>query len=133
MVDEVESRIVAHLPYARAVASRAIDPRCRGADREDLISWGIVGLVHAGRKMQPLSVKGRRRVAGLTLEPSGAAKHSSRVPALKEPQRAYRLLPEATRHSHLTARPLVLRQALGPEHRSEDQTRGNEKRDRCVG
>ena len=46
----VEGRIVAHLSYARAVASRAIDPRCRGADREDLVAWGIVGLVQAARR-----------------------------------------------------------------------------------
>lgn len=46
----VGARIVAHLPYARAVASRAIDPRCRGADREDLVAWGIVGLVQAARR-----------------------------------------------------------------------------------
>ena len=41
--DTVEARIFANLPYARAVASRAIDPRCRGADREDLIA-GVRGL-----------------------------------------------------------------------------------------
>jgi len=46
----VEARIVGHLSYARAVASRAIDPRCRGADREDLVAWGIVGLVQAARR-----------------------------------------------------------------------------------
>ena len=46
----VEARIVEHLSYARAVASRAIDPRCRGADREDLVAWGIVGLVQAARR-----------------------------------------------------------------------------------
>jgi hypothetical protein len=50
-----DDRIIAHLQFARAVASRSIDPRCRGADREDLVAWGLVGLVHAGRKMQPLS------------------------------------------------------------------------------
>lgn len=43
----VEALIVQHLPYARAVASRAIDPRCRGADREDLVAWGVLGLVQA--------------------------------------------------------------------------------------
>jgi len=30
-----DERIIAHLGFARAVASRALDPRCRGADRED--------------------------------------------------------------------------------------------------
>ena len=38
-----DDRIIAHLQFARAVASRSIDPRCRGADREDLIAWGLVG------------------------------------------------------------------------------------------
>ena len=46
----VETRIVEHLAYARAVASRAIDPRCRGADREDLVAWGVLGLVQAARR-----------------------------------------------------------------------------------
>lgn len=46
----VEALIVQHLPYARAVASRAIDPRCRGADREDLVAWGVLGLVQAARR-----------------------------------------------------------------------------------
>ena len=45
-----DERIIAHLPYARAVAARSIDPRCRGADREDLIAWGILGLVQAARR-----------------------------------------------------------------------------------
>jgi DNA-directed RNA polymerase specialized sigma subunit len=54
MADETEERIVAHLSFARAVASREIDPRCRGADREDLIAAGVVGLVHAMSKLPPL-------------------------------------------------------------------------------
>src|SRR3989442_7213698 len=45
-----DERIIAHLQFARAVASRSIDPRCRGADREDLIAWGLVGLVQAARR-----------------------------------------------------------------------------------
>jgi len=57
IVDGIEAGIVAHLPYARAVASRAIDPRCRGADREDLIAWGVLRLMQAGRKMQPLTAR----------------------------------------------------------------------------
>ena len=51
-------RIIAHLGFARAVAARSLDPRCRGADREDLIAWGVVGLVHAGGKLAPLSARG---------------------------------------------------------------------------
>ncbi len=46
----IDERIVAHLPFARAVAARAIDPRCRGADREDLIAWGVFGLVQAAQR-----------------------------------------------------------------------------------
>jgi len=46
-------RIVAHLAFARAVAARSLDPRCRAADREDLIAWGVVDLVQAGRKLRP--------------------------------------------------------------------------------
>ena len=46
-----------------AVASRAIDPRCRGSDREDLVAAGVVGLVHAGRKLRRLSAKGLLRTA----------------------------------------------------------------------
>ena len=46
----IEDRIIAHLNFARAVASRAIDPRCYGADREDLIAWGVLGLVQAAQR-----------------------------------------------------------------------------------
>jgi DNA-directed RNA polymerase specialized sigma subunit len=69
-------RIIAHLAFARAVAARSLDPRCRGADREDLIAWGVVGLVDAGCKMQPLSAKERWGVADriLTAEWHGEAR-----------------------------------------------------------
>ena len=55
IVNEIEAGIVAHLPYARAVASRAIDPRCSGADRENLIAWGVLGLVQATGRTQRLT------------------------------------------------------------------------------
>ncbi len=42
-----DERIISHLGFARAVASRSLDPRCRGADREDLIAWGVFGLVQS--------------------------------------------------------------------------------------
>src|SRR4051812_9570557 len=45
-----EDRIIAHLGLARAVASRTVDPRCTGADREDLLAWGVVGLVQAAHR-----------------------------------------------------------------------------------
>jgi hypothetical protein len=47
---DVGERIIAHLAFARAVAARSLDPRCRGADREDLIAWGLVGLVQGARR-----------------------------------------------------------------------------------
>jgi RNA polymerase sigma factor for flagellar operon FliA len=46
----IEERIIAHLSFARAVAARSIDPRCYGADREDLIAWGVFGLVQAAQR-----------------------------------------------------------------------------------
>ena len=64
-----DDRIISHLQFARAVASRSIDPRCGGADREDLIAWGVVGLVQANRKLQPLrhdGPPGLRCYIGLT-------------------------------------------------------------------
>ncbi len=39
-----EERILAHLAFARAVAARSLGPRCRGADREDLIPWAVEAL-----------------------------------------------------------------------------------------
>ena len=50
-----DDRIIAHLQFARALASRSIDPRCRGAYREDLIAWGLVGLVQARGKKHRLT------------------------------------------------------------------------------
>jgi RNA polymerase sigma factor for flagellar operon FliA len=73
MADEIEERIVAHLSYARAVASRTIDPRCRGADREDLIAWGVVGLVQAAQRYRDgtqatFGAYAARRVRGQVLD-----------------------------------------------------------------
>lgn len=48
-----EERILSHLAYAKTVASRAIDSRCRGADREDLVAWGVLGLVQAAGRYRP--------------------------------------------------------------------------------
>lgn len=66
---DVDDRIIAHLGFARAVASRSIDPRCRGADREDLIAWGVLGLVQAARRYRgdmgaPFGAYAARRVRG---------------------------------------------------------------------
>jgi RNA polymerase sigma factor for flagellar operon FliA len=69
----IEERIIAHLGFARAVASRSLDPRCRGADREDLIAWGIFGLVQAARRYRgdlgaPFGAYAARRVRGQVLD-----------------------------------------------------------------
>jgi RNA polymerase sigma factor for flagellar operon FliA len=71
--EEIDDRILAHLGFARAVASRTLDPRCRGADREDLIAAGILGLVQAARRYRddagaPFSAYAARRVRGQVLD-----------------------------------------------------------------
>src|SRR2546425_13191119 len=68
-----DDRIIAHLQFARAVASRSIDPRCRGADPEDLIAWGLVGLVQAARRYRgdrgaSFGAYAARRVRGQVLD-----------------------------------------------------------------
>jgi RNA polymerase sigma factor for flagellar operon FliA len=70
---ESDDRIIAHLGFARAVASRSLDPRCRGADREDLIAWGVFGLVQAARRYRgdmgaPFGAYAARRVRGQVLD-----------------------------------------------------------------
>lgn len=70
---ESDERIIAHLGFARAVASRSLDPRCRGADREDLIAWGVFGLVQAARRYRgdmgaPFGAYAARRVRGQVLD-----------------------------------------------------------------
>jgi RNA polymerase sigma factor for flagellar operon FliA len=70
---EVDDRIIAHLGFARAVAARSLDPRCRGADREDLIAWGVFGLVQAARRYRgdlgaPFGAYAARRVRGQVLD-----------------------------------------------------------------
>jgi RNA polymerase sigma factor for flagellar operon FliA len=70
---EIDERILAHLGFARAVASRSLDPRCRGADREDLIAWGVFGLVQAARRYRgdlgaPFGAYAARRVRGQVLD-----------------------------------------------------------------
>ncbi len=91
----IAERIVAHLPYARAVASRAIDPRCRGADREDLVAWGVVGLVQAARRYREGSeasfgAYAARRVRGQILDAL-----RERDPLTRSARRAYRAAREA--------------------------------------
>ena len=85
-----DERIIAHLGFARAVASRALDPRCHGADREDLIAWGVLGLVQAARRYRddagaPFGAYAARRVRGQVLDAL-----RERDPLTRSARRAYR-------------------------------------------
>lgn len=85
-----DERIIAHLGFARAIASRTLDPRCRGADREDLVAWGIVGLVQAARHYRddtgaPFGAYAARRVRGQVLDAL-----RERDPLTRSARRAYR-------------------------------------------
>ena len=91
-----DDRIIAHLQFARAVASRSIDPRCRGADREDLIAWGVVGLVQAARRYRgdrgaSFGAYAARRVRGQILDAL-----RERDPLTRSARRAYRAAQRAT-------------------------------------
>ncbi len=83
-------RIIAHLAFARAVAARSLDPRCRGADREDLIAWGVVGLVQAAERYRgdlgaSFGAYAARRVRGQVLDAL-----RDRDPLTRSARRAYR-------------------------------------------
>ncbi len=83
-------RIIAHLAFARAVAARSLDPRCRGADREDLIAWGVVGLVQAAQRYRgdlgaSFGAYAARRVRGQVLDAL-----RERDPLTRTARRAYR-------------------------------------------
>lgn len=83
-------RIIAHLRFARAVAARSLDPRCRGADREDLIAWGVVGLVQAAQRYRgdlgaSFGAYAARRVRGQVLDAL-----RDRDPLTRTARRAYR-------------------------------------------
>ena len=85
-----EERILAHLSFARAVASRTLDPRCRGADREDLIAAGVVGLVQAAQRYRgevgaSFGAYAARRVRGQVLDAL-----RERDPLTRSARRAYR-------------------------------------------
>ena len=85
-----DERIIAHLGFARAVASRTLDPRCRGADREDLVAWGVLGLVQAARRYRddagaPFGAYAARRVRGQVLDAL-----RERDPLTRSARRAYR-------------------------------------------
>jgi len=85
-----DERILAHLGFARAVASRTLDPRCRGADREDLIAAGVVGLVQAAQRYRgdlgaSFGAYAARRVRGQVLDAL-----RDRDPLTRSARRAYR-------------------------------------------
>jgi RNA polymerase sigma factor for flagellar operon FliA len=85
-----DDRIIAHLGFARAIASRALDPRCRGADREDLVAWGVLGLVQAARRYRddagaPFGAYAARRVRGQVLDAL-----RERDPLTRSARRVYR-------------------------------------------
>jgi RNA polymerase sigma factor for flagellar operon FliA len=85
-----DDRIIAHLQFARAVASRSIDPRCRGADREDLIAWGLLGLVQAAQRYRgdrgaSFGAYAARRVRGQVLDAL-----RERDPLTRSARRAFR-------------------------------------------
>ncbi|MBI2773588.1 MAG: sigma-70 family RNA polymerase sigma factor [Chloroflexi bacterium] len=91
----IEDRIIAHLNFARAVASRAIDPRCRGADREDLIAWGVFGLVQAAQRYRDdrgsaFSSYAARRVRGQVLDAL-----RERDPLTRSARKAFKIAREA--------------------------------------
>ncbi len=91
----IEERIIAHLNFARAVASRAIDPRCYGADREDLIAWGVLGLVQAAQRYRDdrgssFCSYAARRVRGQILDAL-----RERDPLTRSARRAFRAAREA--------------------------------------
>jgi RNA polymerase sigma factor for flagellar operon FliA len=100
----VETRIVAHLQFARAVASRSIDPRCRGADREDLIAWGLVGLVQAAHRYRgdrgaSFGAYAARRVRGQILDAL-----RERDPLTRSARRAFRAAQRASDDGGAAAR-----------------------------
>ena len=128
-----DDRIIAHLQFARAVASRSIDPRCRGADREDLVAWGVVGLVQAGRRYRgdrgaSFGAYAARRVRGQILDAL-----RERDPLTRSARRAFRAAQRASEDgaaaTHAMGAPYVegsldrigdvAEVRRGPEHRDE--------------
>ncbi len=100
-----DDRIIAHLRFARAVASRSIDPRCRGADREDLIAWGLVGLVQAARRYRgdrgaSFGAYAARRVRGQILDAL-----RERDPLTRSARRAFRAAQRASEDRGVSAPP----------------------------
>ncbi len=86
---------MSHLNFARAVAFRTIDPRCFGTDREDLLAWGVLGLVQAAQRYRDdrgssFSAYAARRVRGQVLDAL-----RERDPLTRSARRAFRSAREA--------------------------------------
>ena len=76
------------------MATRTLDPRCHGADREDLLAWGVLGLVQAARRYEPAAgasfgAYAARRVRGQVLDAL-----RERDPLTRTARRAFRLARE---------------------------------------
>jgi RNA polymerase sigma factor for flagellar operon FliA len=75
---EIDDRILSHLAFARAVARRSLSARCSPEDREDLVSWGVLGLVQAAHRYRSggrasFAAFAARRVRGQILDALRAA------------------------------------------------------------
>ncbi|HKW77574.1 MAG TPA: sigma-70 family RNA polymerase sigma factor [Candidatus Limnocylindria bacterium] len=70
---KTDERILSHLAFARAVARRSLSPKCTPEDREDLLAWGVVGLVQAARRYREggrasFAAFAARRIRGQVLD-----------------------------------------------------------------
>lgn len=91
----VEERILSHLAFARAVARRTLSPRCSPDDRNDLLAWGVLGLVQAAHRYReggPASFAAfaARRVRGQVLD---ALRDADPLP--RSARRAWRASPRS--------------------------------------
>jgi RNA polymerase sigma factor for flagellar operon FliA len=64
---------LSHLAFARAVARRSLSPKCGPEDREDLLAWGVVGLVQAAHRYREggrasFAAFAARRIRGQVLD-----------------------------------------------------------------
>ena len=64
---------MSHLAFARAVARRSLSPKCGREDREDLLAWGVVGLVQAAHRYREggrasFAAFAARRIRGQVLD-----------------------------------------------------------------
>jgi RNA polymerase sigma factor (sigma-70 family) len=103
--EAINDRVVTHLAFARAVAARSLDPRCRGADREDLIAWGVVGLVQAAQRYRgelgaSFGGYAARRVRGQVLDAL-----RERDPLTRTARRAFRAIGSPSSETEASQRP----------------------------